>query len=105
MKFFGTLLVVAVLSLSGCGNQGNPTTAATGSLGQSLPDYHTLVGPENKPKLQAALAKCNESSTQAEKFSNPWCGLAEKADRCDRFRSMGKGLPPIAEPNGACPAK
>jgi len=84
------LLVVCVAALSGCSH------AAAG-----VPDYHTLLGKQNQAKRDAAFAKCNESPTAADRMTNPWCGVADKAETCQEAIGAYDGKPPVS----ACPAK
>lgn len=66
-----------------------------------VPDYHTLLGAQNQSKRDAAFAKCNESSTAADRMNNPWCGVADKAETCQEAMDAYKGKPPVS----ACPDK
>ncbi|HKZ09375.1 MAG TPA: hypothetical protein VJL61_01560 [Rhodanobacteraceae bacterium] len=84
------LLAAAVVALAGCSHSAD-----------RVPDYHTLLGKQNQPKRDAAFAKCNESSTAADRMTNPWCGVADKAETCQEAMDAYDGKPPAA----ACPEK
>ena len=64
-------LIVSTVALSACSHSAD-----------SAPDYHTLLGKQNKSNMDAAIAKCNESTTIADRANNPWCGAVQKANRC-----------------------
>ncbi len=63
------------------------------------PDYHALLGKNNVANMIMAVAKCNESATAAERATNPWCGVVQKANRCMDPSYFGE------TPATACPAR
>ncbi|WIG56431.1 MAG: hypothetical protein OJF61_002219 [Rhodanobacteraceae bacterium] len=81
-------LVASVAALSGCSHSAD-----------RVPDYHTLLGKKNVANMNMAVAKCNESATAAERATNPWCGVVQKANRCMDPSYFGE------TPATACPAK
>ena len=81
-------LAASIVALSACSHSADP-----------VPDYHTQVGKKNAANLNAAIAKCNESPTAADRANNPWCGAVEKANRCMDPSYYGES------PATACPKK
>jgi len=81
-------LAASVAALSGCSHSAD-----------RVPDYHTLLGKKNVANMNLAVAKCNESATAAERATNPWCGVVQKANRCMDPSYFGE------TPATACPAK
>lgn len=84
------LLAGSVVALAGCSHSAD-----------RVPDYHTLLGKQNQAKRDAAFAKCNESPTTADRMTNPWCAVADKAETCQEAMDAYDGKPPVS----ACPAK
>ena len=82
------LLAASVATLGACSHSA-----------ESVPDYHTLVGKQNQKNMDVAIAKCNESSTAADRATNPWCGIVQKANRCMDPSYFGE------TPATACPKK
>ena len=82
------LLDASVVALAGCSHSAD-----------RVPDYHTLLGKKNVANMNMAVAKCNESATAAERATNPWCGVVQKANRCMDPSYFGE------TPATACPAK
>lgn len=74
-------------------------TALAGCSHDRVPDYHSLLGKQNEKNMNAAVAKCNESPTVADRASNPWCGAVQKANRCMDPSYFGETKAT------ACPAK
>ena len=63
------LLITSLAALGGCSHSAD-----------QVPDYHTLVGPNNSAKLDAARKECKKSSTLADAMTNPWCAAVKNAD-------------------------
>jgi hypothetical protein len=82
------LATAAVLALGACSHSAD-----------RVPDYHTLVGKQNQKNMDMAVAKCNESSSSADRATNPWCGIVQKANRCMDPSYFGE------TPTTACPKK
>lgn len=95
-----TLLLAATSCvLAGCGDRPQPVEAPRV---ETAPDYHTLLGDENKAAFDFVRDKCLGSSTRENRDANPWCGAHDKAVACNGYL---KAKPSASMPNPACPSK